>query len=176
MNSKQKAIAQGGLMVALALLLEYITLFIPKMPQGGKFISLGMIPLIIYSMAWGWKRGVLAGITFGLIYYQVDPFFVHPAQFVLDYPLAFASVGLAGLVKPDDKAWKVSLVIFIVCLVRFLAHFLSGIIFFQAFAKEVDNPWLYSMIYNGTFIIPTTIACILIVPPVAKRIRDGVRS
>jgi thiamine transporter len=169
-NSRLKILTHAGIFISLALLLEYLTIFIPKMPQGGKFISLGMIPLITFAMIYGWKWGTFAGITFGLSYYLLEPYFIHPVQFILDYPLAFGLVGLAGGIFSKNRGgWCVPVAVLLSCLARFLCHVTSGVIFFKTFAPSGTNVWLYSMLYNGTYIIPTTIACWIIIPPILKR-------
>jgi thiamine transporter len=37
---------------------------------------------------------------------------------------------------------------------RFGAHVLSGVVFFASFAPKGMNPLLYSIIYNGSFMLP----------------------
>ena len=49
---------------------------------------------------------------------------------------------------------------------------LSGYIFFAAYAPEGMNPFLYTLGYNATYIVPEAIATVVILslPPVAKAI------
>jgi thiamine transporter len=175
-NRKRKIIVEAGILISLALMLEYLTLFIPGMPQGGKFISLGMIPLIIFSLFRGWKWGISAGAVFGILYfYLVERFFVHPAQFLLDYILAFGSVGVAGFYSKfliNERKFAIPAAVITACLLRFLCHLLSGVIFIRLFLAEVpENPWLYSFMYNITYTIPTIIVCTLLIPPLIRRLR-----
>jgi len=167
-RENRKSLALAGIFAALALLLEYSATFIPRMPQGGKFLSPGMIPILTFAILRGWRWGVLMGVGCGLLYYPLDPFFVHPAQFLLDYPVAFGAVGLAGIFKLDGGKLKIILAVFLGCLLRFLSHFISGIVFFKAFAPKASNPWIYSLVYNSTFMIPTLIVCFILVPPLVK--------
>ena len=172
-KQKLRLLAEAGIFLALAVVLEYITLFIPKMPQGGKLISLGMIPLFTFALLRGPFWGILMGVGMGIIYYFQDPYFIHPIQFLLDYPVAFGIAGIAGFFYDKEKTWKIYLGIILGLLGRFLAHFCSGMIFFQEFMKQanIKNPWLYSALYNATFIIPTAIVCCLIVPYLVKRFK-----
>ena len=41
-------------------------------------------------------------------------------------------------------------------MLRFVAHLLAGVIFFKEYAGD-QNPWIYSIIYNCTYIIPSII-------------------
>ncbi|MCE1246930.1 MAG: energy-coupled thiamine transporter ThiT [Firmicutes bacterium] len=167
---RRKMLAEAGVMLALAFVLEYITMFLPKLPQGGKFVSLGMVPLIIFSIRWGGRAGMLAGAAFGLLYYQLDPFFIHPVQFILDYPLAFSMAGVAGFVVRKDSHRSMQAGIILTMALRFICHLMSGVIFFKAFMPgNIQNPWIYSAVYNGMFIVPTAIVCCFIVPYINRR-------
>ncbi len=169
-KEEKKSIALAGVFVALAILLEYLVTFMPKMPQGGKFLSLGMVPIICFSMYRGWRWGVLAGVSFGFLYLILDFSVVHPVQFILDYPLAFGLVGFAGVVSPKSSILKIELATLMACFLRFLAHAISGAVFFSQYAG-LKNPWLYSIGYNASYMIPTTVFCMILVPIIVKRMK-----
>src|SRR4029450_8981349 len=95
-----RVLTEAALAVALAFVLGFVVLF--KMPYGGS-VSLEMIPLILLALRQGWKVGVVAGAAYGLLDLAIDPFVVHPLQLVLDYPLAFGVLGLAGFFKPTVR-------------------------------------------------------------------------
>lgn len=44
---------------------------------------------------------------------------------------------------------------------RMLSHVLSGVVFFAEYAGD-QNPWLYSIGYNATYLIPELIISIVI--------------
>lgn len=170
-RDKRKLIAEAGIFLALSIVLEYATLFIPRLPQGGKIISLGMIPLLIYAILRGGIPGMTMGFAMGILFYFLDPFFLHPLQYILDYPVAFCLVGAAGFVVIKDKEWTYYMAILTGLFLRFLAHFASGVVFFKIYMPEgFKNIYLYSAAYNAAFIIPTAIVCILLVPYLVKRI------
>ena len=73
--------------------------------------------------------------------------FIIQIQGLIDYPLAFGALGLAGLFRKYPI-----LGVGIAIGGRFFAHFLSGIIFFSSYAPEGLHPVLYSVIYNGGFL------------------------
>lgn len=154
-----RTIAEVGIVVALAAVLNLIPVF--ELPQGGS-ISLDMVPIMFLALRRGLKVGVIAGLVYGLVDLAMKPYIVHPAQLVLDYPLAFGLVGLAGVMKPDNLA-KVAIGVLIGGAGRFAAHVLSGVIFFASFAPKGQNVLLYALVYNGLYMLPSTIVAIPIV-------------
>lgn len=154
-----RAIAEVGICVALAAVLNLVPLF--KLPQGGS-VSLDMLPIFFLAFYRGPRLGILAGVVYGFVDYAIDPFFVHPAQLILDYPLAFGLVGLAGFLRPTSFI-KVAAGTILGGLARFTAHFFSGVIFFASYAPKGQSPWLYSAVYNGSYMLVSTIICIPLV-------------
>ena len=145
-----RVLTEAALAVALAFVLGLVVLF--KMPFGGT-VSLEMIPLILLALRQGWKVGVVAGAAYGLLDLAIDPYVVHPVQFILDYPLAFGALGLAGLFKPMVRGAVLGATVAI--LARFVCHFLSGVVFFASYAPEGWNPYLYSAAYNAAYLAPS---------------------
>ena len=48
---------------------------------------------------------------------------------------------------------------------------LSGVIFFAEYAEGWSSVWAYSIVYNGSYMIPELILCILVSQiPVVKRL------
>jgi thiamine transporter len=145
-----RVLTEAALAVALAFVLGFVVLF--KMPFGGS-ISLEMIPLLLLALRQGWKVGIVAGAAYGLLDLAIDPFVVHPVQVLLDYPLAFGALGLAGLFKPTVRGAILGATVAVVA--RFACHFLSGVIFFASYAPEGWNPFLYSAAYNAAYLAPS---------------------
>lgn len=152
-----KMLAEGGVMIALATLLSYIKLF--KAPQGGSVTAGSMIPIMIFAMRWGVGPGILVGGLYGVLQCILDPQVYYPIQFFLDYPIAFGFLGLAGISKIENKnvSKKDCILIILGVLLaiggRFVSHLLSGVIFFAEYAGD-QNPWIYSILYNGGYLLP----------------------
>ena len=142
----------SALMIAATLVLEQLRIF--HMPQGGSVTLGGMVPLILLSYLMGPRTGAIAGALYGLLNMMQDPFILHPAQVLLDYPLPYACMGLAGLL-PAHRITATALAF----AARFFCHFLSGVIFFSSYAPEGMNPLLYSFVFNATYLIPDFIIC-----------------
>jgi len=140
------------------------------MPQGGS-VTLENVPLLIFALRWGVRHGIGAGAVAGLIQLMLGGYVVHPIQALLDYPLAFGALGLAGTVR---KPLWIGLTLG--SAMRLLCHVLSGVVFFGSYAPEGTNVWLYSTIYNGSFMLPNLLlACILtyLIWPRLNREPDG---
>ncbi|MBH0165922.1 energy-coupled thiamine transporter ThiT [Fictibacillus sp. 7GRE50] len=145
-----------AIMSALSLILGLIK-FAGPWPQGGS-VSLEMVPIFLMAFRRGLKAGVLTGLAVGLLQLLVNPYVIHPAQMILDYPLAFALAGVAGAFAPSitqgasKRTFLMVIGIFVGCLLRTISHVLSGVIFFSDLAEEM-NIWLYSFLYNGSFMV-----------------------
>lgn len=159
-----KSMAYAALAIALSFVLSYIKLF--SMPNSGSVTLASMLPLMLFAAAYGVGPGLLAGAAYGLLQYVQGGWFVHPIQFLLDYPIAFALIGLAGVNKLLPKAWsKWSLYACMVlgALGRCLSATLAGILYWET------APWA-SLVYNGAYLVPDTLICILLAVFVGKRV------
>ncbi len=151
-----RSIALAGVCIAMSFVLSYVKLW--RMPQGGSVTFVSMLPVMLYAYVYGTKKGVLIGLIYGLMQAMQDPWIIHPAQFLLDYPIAFAMVGFAGAFS-SVKALKFAQVKFALGAIvagslRFLSHVLAGVYAFGADAvgkgfEGVGNFWLYSLGYNS---------------------------
>jgi thiamine transporter len=157
-----KILAEIIVLVALAGALSFASHGFFRLPQGGS-INLGMIPIFWLALRRGWRIGIFGGAVFGLVDLAISPFIVHPAQFILDYPLAFALLGLAGFFQ------KYAVVgVIIGGIGRFLSHFVSGVVYFADYAPVGMGPEIYSAVYNGTYIIPSIIICAIAISLLQK--------
>ena len=78
--------------------------------------------------------------------------------FLLDYILAFSALGLAGVFGNCGFKRQVS-GIFLACLIRFACHYISGVTIWSSGALDAGfaNPYLYSLLYNGAYMLPETV-------------------
>jgi thiamine transporter len=148
-------LAEAIAMVGLAGVLELITFL--QMPEGGRVTLAAMVPVLILALRRGPRIGILAGIAFGLVALVEEPFIYNPIQFLLDYPLAFGALGLAGLFRNLRWPWLPTVGVAVGIGGRFVCHFTSGLVFFASYAPAGMNPALYSAIYNALYLIPELI-------------------
>lgn len=186
MKTKNKerllSLCEGALVIASAYVLELLCVWLNTitgvgalLPFGGT-ITVSMLPIIYYS----YRRGIAWGAGVGFVYSLLQMalgFYVPPANnfgalvlcILLDYVIAFTVVGVANVfAKPFGKRRVLGYTLgaVIVCLIRFVSSFLSGVILWGSYAPEGMNVWLYSLVYNASYMIPNAIltgvlACIL---------------
>ena len=154
-------LAEVIVFVSLGAVLSLVSHSFFSLPQGGS-INIGMIPVFWLALRRGPKIGIFAGAVFGVVDLAIEPFVVNPFQFILDYPLAFSALGLAGFFK----TWRVFGPVVGVVIGgtgRFLSHFVSGVVYFANYAPQGQSPALYSFIYNGTYMFPSIVICAIVI-------------
>ena len=159
-----KSLAFAALSIALSFILSYIKIF--RMPNSGSVTLASMLPLMLFAASYGVGPGLLAGAAYGLLQYLQGGWFVHPIQFLLDYPLAFALIGLAGLYKYMPKAWSqwsIYAAMVLGARGRCISATLAGIFYWET------APWA-SLVYNGAYLVPDTLICIALAIFVGKRV------
>ncbi len=159
-NWNARMLANASLCIALAFILSYVRLY--KMPQGGSITLASMLPIFMFAYAYGVGPGMLVGMAYGILQFIQDAYFVHPVELLLDYPLAFAMLGLAGLSSKFNGKWNFIPGIILGSFGRFLCAFLAGVIFFASSTPEGQSPIVYAIVYNGTYLIPETIICLVL--------------
>ncbi len=142
-----KILAEMASAVALSGALSLIPIF--TLPQGGSVTLASMVPVLLFALRRGTKLGIVAGVLLGLVVLVEMPFVVHPAQLLLDYPLAFGALGLAGLFRSRPLVG-----VAVGIAGRFIMHFISGVIFFASYAWSGWNPVAYSAAYNAGYLLP----------------------
>ncbi|WP_218943872.1 energy-coupled thiamine transporter ThiT [Bacillus aquiflavi] len=179
MDVKQRQtifLVEIAVFTALAYLLDLLSGFIFSRiwPQGGS-VSIAMVPIFLMAFRWGIKGGMLTGLLLGLLQVVLGWSQIYtPVQGFIDYFVAFTVVGAAGIFASQVKnalnnqkrvKWIVFVTMgtFIGSALRFLAHFFTGIVFFGAYAPKGQPVALYSLIYNGTYMLPSFILSAIIV-------------
>jgi thiamine transporter len=142
-----RILAEIVIFVALATALSYIVVY--TLPEGGSITAGSMVPILWLSLRRGPKIGLFTGAVYGMVQLAVMPFIYYPAQVLLDYPLAFGCLGLAGFFQKRPLIG-----VGVAITGRFVMHFISGVIFFAAFAPPGLSPVAYSAIYNASYLIP----------------------
>ena len=158
-----RVIAYAAVCIAMSFALSYLRLF--RMPQGGSITLASLLPLMIFSYMFGVKKGVFAGFIYGILQAIQDPWLIHPAQFLLDYPVAFAAIGLAGMFRNVPQFANKPQIAFalggiVASALRFLAHIFSGVFAFSEYAGS-QNPWIYSLAYNSFVFVDIAIVIVV---------------
>ena len=157
-------------MVALATALSYVKLM--ELPQGGS-VCIGMLPLFIFCYRWGWKPSFLASFAYGLLQLIFDGAYAWgPTSMLLDYLLAFSVLGVATFFRKMKGGLYIGACV--ASLARFLVHFISGVTVYRIYAPTelfnttFTNPWLYSAVYNGSYVLIDLVLCLVILALLQK--------
>ena len=160
-KSETRSVTYAAVSVALAFALSYVRLF--KLPQGGSVTLVSLLPLMLYSQMFGIRKGVLVGFVYGVLQAIQDPYILHPAQFLLDYPIAFAAIGFTSIFTQNGIKGKEGIVLFGVGAVlavslRYTAHVISGIFAFAMYAGEGYSAVAWGFLYNTFAFVDMAIA------------------
>ena len=154
--------ATTAVMSALAVILTWVEIQVG--PAGGS-INIVMLPIIIVAYCYGLAWGVGSGLVVGFVKCIIGGGLGWGLpSILLDYVLAYAAVGLAGIFS--GKKWGLGIGAVIGCIARFGVHFVSGVtIYAIATNTEIagvmtSNAWLYSLIYNGLYMLPSSVIVI----------------
>lgn len=196
-NNRTRTVVTCGIFVALSTVLSLIQIPLPFLLYGGSVTFFSMVPIVLISQMYGNKTGLLAATVYGLLQALLGATTSQafagvtgwslPAMLFLDYIAAFAVLGLGGAFMKRIKSTPlaVGLGAFLVTLLRYVAHFLSGYILWGSYAEwffseqigEYGQFFLdtysgkglaamYSLVYNGLYMVPeiiiTVIGCVTV--------------
>ena len=177
-HMKLRALCEGAVLVAVAEILSFIKLW--EMPWGGSVV-LSMVPLVLYAVRWGLGPGLLSGFVFGVLQFVFDGGFAIGWQSIIgDYLLAFAVMGFAGLFKGKKNGiyWGSLLGTFL----RFLVHYVTGATLWaeympdEFFGMTMTSPWIYSALYNGSFLLLSLVLTLVVVAILQKPLGKYLRA
>jgi thiamine transporter len=200
---KTQRLTTTAVMLALATVLAIVCALIPflNLPFGGGFTIASMLPIVVISYMYGIKWGLFTSFTYSVIQIILDLMLgkggsVIMAMFMpssddymglfaafsilfIDYFIAYTVLGVGGIFRKKIKNKSLSLVLGCVLALslRYVAHIISGYIFYGAWAEwfftqegfysiggvimnALHGKMLslaYSVFYNGLYMIPEII-------------------
>ncbi|MDC3416572.1 energy-coupled thiamine transporter ThiT [Aquibacillus salsiterrae] len=177
MNNSRRTLflIEVAIFSALALVLDLIPFLKFQLWAQGGSVSFAMIPVFIIAYRWGVKGGLLSGFLFGIMQVVVGTAYIlTPLQGFIEYGLAFTVLGVAGIfakqvkdaleAKQSGKFFTyLTLGVFIGSFLRFLAHLYAGVVFFAEYAPEGQPVWLYSTLYNGSYMLPAFVLSTIVI-------------
>ncbi|MFD1393003.1 energy-coupled thiamine transporter ThiT [Lacticaseibacillus jixianensis] len=174
-NSRVLILVEIAVIGALAMALEYIP---HSVGVSGINLSYGVVPITVLALRRGTGAGMAAGLVWGLLDLVLRGFatggFLNPLQGFIEYAVAFAFAGLAGLlyasfqraIKDGRKqkaialGWGAGL---IAAFAKFFWHFIAGWIYWGSYAPKGTPAWLYSLITNGGSAVVTGLLTVIVV-------------
>ena len=166
-----RALTEGAILLALAVVLNYLSAIIfASLPQGGS-VTLAMFPLLLYVHRWGLGRGALVCFAYGTLDMLLGKGYAWGWQSILlDYLVAYTALAVGGFFR--GKAWGIFPAIVLGCLGRFAVHHLSGITLYKIVEPTgiegleglgvFTSPHIYSLVYNGVYMLPNTVIALAI--------------
>lgn len=166
MSAKQLAFCAVAL--ALAMVTSMIKLF--RFPFGGSVTLFSMLFICLIGYFYGPGTGILTAVAYGVLQFILGPYIYTPIQVVVDYPLAFGALGLAGFFWKSKNGLLKGYIIGVVG--RWVFSVISGWVFFGEYAWDGWAALPYSLCYNGAYIFAEAIITIILIsiPPVKKAI------
>lgn len=176
-----RTIAEVGIFAALGYVLDFLAgAYSQTLFTSGGSIGIAMICVFIITYRRGVIPGILVGLIMGLLdiadgFYAIGQnWYTTFFQVLLDYVIAYPLCGIgAGLfrklvINANTKTKFITFVgigSFVGGVFKFLAHFLSGVIFWgddsgMVWEQFHGKPGLYSFVYNGAYMLPCIVICI----------------
>lgn len=154
--------------IALAIITSFIKFV--SLPFGGSITLFSMMFICLIGYFYGPKIGLTTGLAYGILQLITGPYIYAPLQVILDYPAAFAALGLSGFFYKKKHGLIIGYIIG--CFGRYICHVISGYVFFASYAPENMNPMIYTLGYNATYILPEMILTIIVLmlPPLKRTI------
>ena len=180
MSYQLKRLTESAIMLAIATVLSLVQFSGPWV-LGGSITFCSMLPIVILANRYGTRWGLLTAFTFSLlqlvlglknVQYAPDAL-TAAAIILLDYVLAYSVLGFSAIFNKvvKNRRYAIALGITVTFLARYLCHFVSGILIWEALWPNGLGwaPWVWSISYNGSYMIPeilitVTVALLLFKP------------
>ena len=160
---KTQVLAESAMMVALSLAVFLVSEFIPwPFAYGGGFSLFGQVPIILVSYRHGVKNGLAAATALAIFemmmgyknFTYVTGIVAYLIVALADYLVAFGCLGLGGMFRGrlgGRQATELALGGAVVCIIRFICHFISGVTVWGGYCPDGMAVSWYSFIYNGSY-------------------------
>ena len=198
-QNKTKKLVTSAMLIALGTAISFVSEWIPflNLPFGGTITLASLLPLVLISYLYGTPWGLGSAFVYSLLqmavgFRTVSGLFLPDSDsymgsvgvalliLLLDYVLAYTSVGLAGVFRNRlSKKWAIVWGSVLGLFLCYFFHVLSGALFYGAWAEwfflesaakdlaisafvmeHCSGTGLaiaYSVIYNGLYMLPEII-------------------
>lgn len=167
--SKTQRMTECAVMLALATALSYVTVY--TLPMGGSITAFSQVPIVVIGYRHGYKWGLGTGLVYGILqmllqglgnFAYVSGITAYLILILMDYLIAFMSLGLGGaLFSRHKSAISVGVAAAVGSALRFICHFVSGVTIWGDYAGGWQNVWIYSLTYNGSYMLAECIITVV---------------
>jgi len=131
------------------------------LPMGGSITLFSMLFVTLIGYWYGPKIGVTTAVAYGMLQFILQPIFYTLPQVIVDYPLAFGALGISGFFRGRKNGLVLGYLAAV--LGRYFFAFLSGMIFFWAYAADYNMSIpVYSLSYNAMYLLPEAALTVLV--------------
>lgn len=170
-----RMLAVGAMCIALSSVLSCVKFY--SMPSGGSVTAASMLPVMLFAFVYGPGPGLTVGLVYGVMQFLLGGWFLNVWQMLLEYPIAFGVLGLAGLTwKMKNQHAGLALGMVIACAARWFCATLAGIVFWGDFTNGAWAAIAYSIGYNASYMVPECIICVLLGLVMGKRLVRELRK
>ena len=189
---KIRILCECALLLALGIVLSMIELY--KMPMGGGITVVSMLPVLLAGTRHGTRWGLCVSVLIaafqliqaliqGNVFPYVQSGFAIIICVLFDYVVPFGALGLSGLTSRAQKnrKWVILGTYAVLIFLRFVCHYITGVVIWGQWAPEGMGKYLYSLLYNGgymlgEFVLTLAVTGLLLSIPASARLfrRDPV--
>ena len=174
-SGKILALTQSAIFIALATVLSFLPVY--EMPMGGSVTLASMLPILFIGLKFGYKWGLASSGIYAFIQLMQalikGNVFIYCTTFgtvlicvLFDYIVPFGILGLSAFAKPTEgkklSIIKASITFGVLVAIRFICHYITGVAIWGQWAPDGMGKYLYSLIYNGQYMLPELIITLVI--------------
>lgn len=163
-NSKLHILVECAVLIALGTVLSLVKIFV--LPLGGSITLLSMLPIVYIGFAHGPKWGFGSAFVYSIFQFILSralSWGLTPLVLIVcilfDYIIAFTILGVTGFFPKSNRGLLVGTCLAMV--LRFACHYFSGITIWASTVPEETSPYVYSLLYNGTFMLPELVFTVI---------------
>lgn len=158
-NRNIHTMVQCAILVAMSTVLSLLVIY--EAPLGGSVTVLSMLPVCLAGLLHGPRWGFGTAFVYSVIQLMLSKCFawgltptVLAVCILFDYIVAFTLLGVTGFFRGKGRI-GMCVGIAAALVLRMICHYITGITIWKSSMPETwDNVWLYSLAYNGTFMLP----------------------
>ena len=189
---RTRILCECALLLAMGIVLSLIELY--KMPMGGGITLVSMLPVLLagtrHGTRWGLCVSILAAafqliqaLVQGNVFPYVQSGYAIVVCVLFDYVVPFGALGLSGLSSRIQKrrGWVVLGTYAVLIFIRFVCHYITGVVIWGQWSPEGMGKYVYSLLYNGgymlgEFVLTLAVTGLLLSIPASARLfrRDPV--
>ena len=189
---RTRILCECAILLAMGIVLGMIELY--KMPMGGGVTVVSMLPVLLAGTRHGTRWGLcvsglyaafqlIQALVSGNVFPYVQSGFAVAVCVLFDYVVPFGALGLSGLTSRarGKRAWAILGTYAVLIFLRFLCHYVTGVVIWGQWAPEGMGKYLYSLLYNGgymlgEFVLTLAVTGLLLSIPASARLfrRDPV--